>query len=114
MNLFYEYDKVLYYECHVTTEPVFGARRDQLEAIANSLGFKLATLLMQRTLFGKSEPSAKDAFMTARVDADDDVDLVVRMHLLLKALAEAKFQVYRYKIEAAMLDVRLPREAPHE
>ena len=38
----------LYYECHVTIEPVFDERRDLAEAIAKKYGFRLAKLLMQR------------------------------------------------------------------
>lgn len=39
---------VLYYECHITIEPLFEDRLDQLRLICSHFKFKVADLLMQK------------------------------------------------------------------
>lgn len=96
---------VLYYECHITIEPVLeDDRRAILEATIKPYGFRLAELLFQRHRADTPERSAKDSFTTARGDNFDE--LANRMHLCRHALMAAGFEVWRYKIEAALVDCR--------
>lgn len=92
---------VLYYESHVTIEPVASVDRAvKLEALCQACGFKVAKLLMQT-----GEPSRKDTFCSSR--SDDIVDISHRMLDLVDTLRDRDFKVFRYKIEAVITDVRL-------
>jgi len=96
------YNDVLYYESHITVEPVFGLRLDALKMLAERYEFRVADLLKQN-----NEKSARDAFCSGR--SNDVVDLINRMTNLVNDLTIAKFEVWRYKIEAILVDVRLKR-----
>lgn len=87
----------LYYECHITIAPVFEERLQHLTEISAPLRFKPAKLFMQ-----KGDPSNLDTFVTGH---DTEVgELECRMVHLIGALIEEGYQVYRYKIEAVLLD----------
>lgn len=102
----------IYYECHVTIEPVFDERRDLAEAIAEKYGFRLAKLLMQRNRNETPERSDKDTFMTATAKpTPEGLELLsMQMGVMMVELEQQGFQVWRYKIEAALIDVRLPKK----
>lgn len=91
----------IYYECHVTVEPVFGDRLAVLEQLARAHGFKVAKLLMDKG------PSTKDSFCTGH--ARDFGELQERMRLLSSSLLANGFSLWRRKIEAVVFDERLPR-----
>ncbi len=89
---------VIYYECHITIEPVFDERLELFKTLCEPLRFKVAKLLMEK------EPSTKDSFCTAH---DSNVEaLIVRMRRLVESLRANGFEVYRNKIEAVVLDER--------
>ena len=90
----------LYYECHITVAPVFGANLEQFKAICEPHGFKVAKLLMQKDL----SDSKKDSFCTGH--SQSYLDLYSRMYELILTLKAAGFVVWRYKIEDCMLDSR--------
>lgn len=91
---------VLYFESHVTVDPVVGARLDQLKLTANRHDFKVAELLMVKNEL----PSDKDCFMSAR--GPDFECLKNDMHKLLLELDFLGFKPKRYKIEEVILDSR--------
>lgn len=99
----------LYFECHVTVEPVYDERLERLKAIAAEPGikFKVADLLMRKRMADTPERSQFDTFCTGR-----DViypNLEERMRNLVEALIEEGFEVWRYKIENTLLDVRIKK-----
>jgi hypothetical protein len=100
--------KPLYYESHVTIEPVFGSRLERFKFVAARWGFHVATLLLQKNRKDTEERSNKDAFCTGR--SEDRKQLTKRMDSLVLDLQACGFQVWRYKIEAALIDVKLERK----
>lgn len=95
----------LYYECHVTIEPVFDERLLMFEAICREFSFKPANLLMQKRLSDSPERSRYDTFATGRHPQYEVIEQ--RMHELIAALQLKHFKVWRYKIEDTILDVKL-------
>jgi hypothetical protein len=94
----------LYYECHVTVEPVFGERLEEFSRICEKENFHVAKLLMQKRAEDTPERSAKDSFCTGH--SQDYSDIYIRMINLCHRLQDADFQVWRYKIEDCVLDSR--------
>lgn len=95
----------LYYESHITVEPVFGERLDLFKKLAKIFTFKVADLLMQKRNEDTPERSKFDTFCTARCK---EYELIEQNTLnLVEILKEHGFQVWRYKIEDTLLDVRL-------
>jgi uncharacterized protein involved in exopolysaccharide biosynthesis len=88
---------VLYYESHVTMEPVTGFRFEAVKTVAAKHGFRIAKLLMR-----KDEEHRDDAFMTAR--SQDLQDINTRTVALVQELQKLKFTVRRYKIELTITD----------
>lgn len=87
----------LYYECHVTIDPVFDERLEQFKELCKLYQFHVAKLLMQ-----KGGPSNLDSFCTGR--GQDYKTLENDMYGLITDLIADGFRVRRYKIEAALLD----------
>lgn len=94
----------LYYEAHVTIEPVFDAAREQADILAREHSFKLAHLLMQKRELDAPERSKHDTFMTAH--SRELEELIERTQSLIIALKAAGYKVWRYKIEDTVLDSR--------
>lgn len=94
----------LYYECHVTIEPVFGERLDEFSELCGEHNFHVAKLLMQKRAEDTPERSAKDSFCTGHSQVYEDI--FDRMVGLIYRLREHNFQVWRYKIEDCVLDSR--------
>lgn len=94
----------LYYEGHVTIEPVFGHRLEQASALAQLFGFRIASLLMQKDRVATPERSDKDTFMTGHSKYEGN--LTSRMKALIKTLQYPNFQVWRYKMEDTVYDSR--------
>ena len=92
------------YEAHITIEPVFGAELELIRALAKRHGFKVADLLMQKSRTETPLRSDKDSFMTTW--GDDLRDLDIRITRMIADLTVAKVQVWRYKIEQTLRDVR--------
>ncbi len=93
-----------YYEAHVTIEPVFEDRLQELTHLAEMNGFRVATLLMQQRPEDTPERSKNDAFCTARgVSYSDLLDRTLEFVALLR---EKGFTTWRYKIESTLLDSR--------
>lgn len=89
----------LYYECHVTIEPVFNERLEKLKLICSEYNFRVAKLTMEKG------PNQKDSFTTGR---DKDVNrLLLRMMNLVENLKKEGFEVFRSKIENCILDTNV-------
>lgn len=95
-------DSKLYYECHITIEPVFDDELSQVSAIAKSHGFQVADLLMQKRKQDSPERSKHDTFMTGR--SKNYGWLSSAMSSLVVELQSAGYTVWRYKIEDTILD----------
>lgn len=100
MNL----SKPLYYEAHVTIEPVFDERLDKFVLLCKEHKFYVATLLMQKRKEDTEERSKYDSFCTSH--GQDENELKQRMFSLLDTLKKESYQVWRYKIEIVPLDSR--------
>jgi hypothetical protein len=92
--------EVMYYECHVTVEPVFGERLEELKSLADSCSFRVANLVM----LDKDFPNQKDSFCSARhKDLQTLGDLMLRF---VGALKIKEYKVFRYKLEATLFDTK--------
>lgn len=94
----------LYYECHVTIEPVFDERLQAAETLAKMYGFKIASLLMQKRAEDTPERSKYDTFMTGHDRRYGP--LHERMRGLCLALRAHGFIVHRAKIEDTIFDTK--------
>ncbi len=94
----------LYFESHVTIEPVEGVRLKLFQEICKEWKFRVADLLLQ----DKLTPSKKDMFATG--SHFDMQILSFRMASLLQSLAINKFVIYRYKIEMTLVDSKFKDE----
>lgn len=92
----------LYYECHITIEPVFDEQLEEVKELASRAGFRVANLLMQKRKEDKAERSMYDTFMTStNVNYEN---LQGRMLQAIDLLKKAGYKVWRYKIEDTLLD----------
>lgn len=98
----------MYYESHVTIEPVFDDKLEEATLIAIKHNFRIANLLMQKREADKPERSKHDTFMTGHapttVGGLDDIN--IRTMELITDLKSNGFKVWRYKIEHAIIDSR--------
>jgi hypothetical protein len=98
----------LYFEAHVTIEPVFDECRAKANGLALLYGFKLAHLLMQKRSKDTPERSQHDTFMTGH--SKGFTDIKSRLIQLVTALQNEGFKVWRYKIEDTIVDSRTQDE----
>src|SRR6185312_3701000 len=99
--------KPINFESHVTIEPVFDEKFELFEKIANTFKFKPAHLLMMKSRSETLERSNKDSFCTGHAK-DFDI-LKNRTEELVKLLEANNFKVWKYKIEATLLDIKKER-----
>lgn len=93
---------MLYYECHVTIEPLFDDLLEQASVIAKKHKFKVADLLMKKRKSDTEERSKYDTFMSSR--SDDYTDIKLRMISLISELKTNNIKLWRYKIEEVTID----------
>lgn len=86
----------LYFECHVTIEPVSGPRLAYLEEVSRTHGFQVATFLMLK------DGTTPSSFTSARDESFSK--MLVRMVDFVRFLRTVGFRVKRYKIEDTLLD----------
>jgi hypothetical protein len=94
----------LYYEAHVTIDPVFDIDRERAAIIAGYHKFKLANLIMRKREADEETPAQDDTFMTGH--GKDLYDIKSRTKNLILTLQQFNFKVRRYKIEDTILDSR--------
>ncbi len=97
----------LYFESHITVEPVFDERLEELKEIVGRSGFRVADLLMKKRQKDSAERSQFDTFCTAR--SKDWLDIVTATTTTVFVLQAEGFDVWRYKIENTLLDERLKK-----
>lgn len=97
-------DKPLYYESHVTIEPLFDDDLISLKKMCEHRKFRVATLLMQKRKEDTEERSKYDSFCTGH--GQDFESLKERMLSLVMEIQAYGFKVWRYKIEIIALDSR--------
>lgn len=95
-----KYSTDLYYEAHVTIEPITDlVLRDRIVQLGNSHGFRMATFLM------KKDDKVPDDFFSARGGHYEILEETVLS--MVYWLQEYGVNVKRYKIENTLLDVKL-------
>lgn len=99
-----ETPEIIYYEIHVTLDPVFDERLEALAKVAEPRHFRVADLLMQKRSDDTPERSKYDSFLTARADSYDEARRMLNMMEL--ALVMNGFTRRRSKIEAVVFDER--------
>jgi hypothetical protein len=95
-------DSKLYFESHVTIEPIFDERLEVARFIANKHGFKIASLLMKKRAEDTAERSQYDTFMTGHGKVY--AIMVYKLSNLVHDLADNGFKIWRYKIEDTLMD----------
>jgi hypothetical protein len=95
----------LYYEAHVTIDPVEDDDRiTHLKGLAQPCGFRLAKLLLRK---GRT-PSTDDAFLTCRTTDREEIE--GRTRLMVAYLKDHGYGVRRYKIEDTLVDSKMDDE----
>lgn len=97
-------DNILYYEAHITIEPVFDERLQLFNSCCRIYDFRAAELIMKKRKLDTPERSTYDTFATGR-DKDFN-NLKARMEDLVALLKDEDFAVWRFKLEATLLDER--------
>jgi hypothetical protein len=97
------YTTQLYFESHITIEPCFNEKLEQLKIIVGAYGFRVADLLVLKRVNDKPQRSRFDSFCTTRGTNYEDV--CSRTLACVRALEKEEFVVWRYKIENTLLDV---------
>lgn len=89
----------LYFEAHITIEPVTPTQKITLGVIGRRHGFRMATFLLK-----KGSQAVPDDFFTGR---GTDYDALLEKTLyLVDYLQSVGIKVKRYKIENTLLDVK--------
>lgn len=97
-----EEESKIYYECHVTIEPVFDEKLEKLKELCKEYGFSVADLLFKKRKEDSPTRSEYDSFCTAR---DINIHRIrARLLALLLDLKDSGYQVWRYKIEDTIID----------
>lgn len=89
----------LYYESHITIDPVHEDELKKFKKLAAKYNFRVAKLLMEKT------PSTIEAFCTSR--SNDYTQIVNDTICLVEALQGEGFHVRRYKIEDTLVDSKI-------
>jgi hypothetical protein len=92
-------EAALYFEAHITIDPVPEDGRAAVQVLGDRWGFKLAKLLME-----KGKPSNLDTFMTGHGKLLDDMRR--RVTGMVTDLQVAGYRVRRYKVEDTLFDSR--------
>lgn len=91
----------LYFEAHITIEPVTPTQKVTVGTIGQMHGFRMATFLLK-----KGSQAVPDDFFTGR---GTDYDALYEKTLyLVDYLQKMGVTVKRYKIENTLLDVKFP------
>ena len=99
--------EIQYYEVHLTLEPVFDKKLEQMEKLCSKFGFKMAKLLMQKNRNVTALRSNKDSFCTGRFETF--ADAYKQGTSLEDSMRKNGFKVWRFKIEAILHDKKYER-----
>lgn len=95
----------LYFESHITIEPVFDGHLLEVKDIVECYGFKVADLLMKKREKDTETRSKYDTFCTTRSKSYQQIEN--NTLACVDRLTNRGFKVWRYKIENTLIDVRL-------
>ena len=101
-------NSLLYYEAHITIEPVFGERLAEAKLICEDGAFRIAELLMRKRQEDSAERSKYDTFATS--SGGNLLDIGIRLRKTVLRLQENGFKVWRYKIEDTLMDSKIKDE----
>ena len=90
----------LYYESHITIDPVFYDRLEEFKTIAARYNYRVTELLMV-----KEDQSTKDSFCTSR--SKNYTQITNDTISLVDMLQRKGFKVLRYKIEDTLVDSKI-------
>jgi len=93
------YNTDLYFEAHITIEPIPQEKVSALKALCKRYEFRLADFIL---LHGDKEPKA---FCTTRDRLWSTINK--KVHEFKTTLGQEGYKVLRYKIENTLVDVRL-------
>lgn len=94
----------LYYECHITIDPVTNERQQNLKEIIHHYNFRIADLYLKKDNGEQGDKHTLDCFVSGR--SNDYVDIFLRMKACILSLRNNAFNVRRFKIEDTLLDSR--------
>jgi len=89
----------LYFESHITIEPLSDAKQGDIMPIVNTYEFRIADLIMRN-----GRPHMENMFVSAR--SEDYKDICTRTKHVVNALQCKGIKVLRYKVENTLLDSR--------
>lgn len=97
------------YECHLTFEPVFDEKLEDLKAMCRHFNFRVADLVMVKKRKETPERSNKDTFCTGHGETYEDIwHRMTQLHCRVEY--ELGIKVWRRKIEEIILDERFNKE----
>jgi hypothetical protein len=94
----------LYYESHITIDPVYYEDLEEFKRLAAKYNFRVAELLMSKG-GEKGVPSTQDSFCTSR--SKDYTKITNDTIAMVAALQQVGFHVRRYKIEDTLVDSKI-------
>lgn len=100
--------RIPYYEAHITIEPVFDERLAYFDILCKIHKFKAADLLMKKRVADTATRSQYDTFCTGR--GYRKRELIKRTKELVESLLAHGYKVYRYKIEATLVDSNIKND----
>lgn len=94
------------YECHVTIEPVFDQLLEDVKALAEAHGFRVADLIFQKRAEDTPERSKRDTFMTRNTTSEEGYNELITSALKLRDYLEngLHVKVWRIKVEEILFD----------
>jgi len=95
----------LYFECHITLDPVFDEKLMKLQELCKNFKFKVAKLLYRKRQDEDCVISTDDSFCTGHASSLEDI--TQRMLALIVTLKENGYKIIRYKIENIIIDSRM-------
>ena len=96
----------LYFESHVTVDPLKGLDLYRFKRVCDEYGFRVADLVMIKK--GKDKKSERDSFCTTR--GKNFVNIELRTMNLVNACKRQGIKVRRYKIENTLVDSKINDE----
>ena len=97
-------NKTLYFECHITLDPVFEDKLETLKELCLPFGYKVASLLMKKREQDAPTMSMYDTFTTGHKMKYEDAEASVKA--IVPLLLKHGYNVRRYKIEDVIIDSR--------
>lgn len=98
----------MYFESHITIDPVFEDELELFKKVAARHSFRVAKLLMRKREGSEDEPHVDDSFCTSR---SESWDIIYRNTIdMVMDLRSNGFVVKRYKIEDTVIDSNIKDE----